>query len=261
MESLFLPQWQAFLRYEDLPGASPVCVYLAGLGLAAHTTFASVAVHPSLAAHRSVFVDLLGCGFSDRPEQFGYSLEDHAMTVAMALDALELKQCAVIGYSMGGAVAIPLATRRPDLVSRLVLMEANLDPGGGVVSRGIAEQTEAAFCAQGFQAFIAGFRQEGIAGDTVSAAMAGIFQVAAPQALHRSAVGLIQGTQPMMREQLLQMTIPRVYIFGEKSLPDPDWEGLPRQGIQVLRVPDAGHGMAWDNPGGVAEALKVALSI
>ena len=65
----------------------------------------------------------------------------------------------------------------------------------------------------------------------------------------------------MMREQLLQMTIPRVYIFGEKSLPDPDWEGLPRQGIQVLRVPDAGHGMAWDNPGGVAEALKVALSI
>ena len=32
-------------------------------------------------------------------------------------------------HSMGGSVAIMLASRRPDLVSRLVVAEANLDPG------------------------------------------------------------------------------------------------------------------------------------
>jgi pimeloyl-ACP methyl ester carboxylesterase len=234
-------------------------VYLSGLGLAAHASFASVVVEPALAARRSLFVDLLGCGFSDRPAHFGYSLEEHASTVAMVLDALDLKHCAVIGYSMGGAVAITLAALRPDLVSRLVLLEANLDPGGGMVSRGIAEQAEEAFCVHGFQALIDSFRQEGIAGDAVSAAVAGILQVAAPQALHRSAVGLVQGTQPTMRERLIQMAIPRVFIFGEQSLPDPDWDRLPAQGIPVLAVPKAGHGIAWDNPRGVADALNVAL--
>ena len=161
---------------------------------------------------------------------------------------------------MGGAVAITLASIRPDLVSRLVLMEANLDPGGGLASKGIAEQTEEAFCAQGFQAFIKHFRDEGIAGDSTSAVLAGLLQIAAPHALYRSAVGLVRGTQPTMRERLLQMDIARAHNFGEKSLPDPDWDRLASQGIQVLVVANAGHGMAWDNPGGVAEALHTAMT-
>jgi pimeloyl-ACP methyl ester carboxylesterase len=60
------------------------------------------------------------------------------------------------------------------------------------------------------------------------------------------------------------MTIPRAYIFGEQSLPDPWardlWDALASEGIQVLSVPNAGHGMAWDNPSGVAEALNTALN-
>ncbi len=127
MKSLLLRDWQAFLRYEDLPGKNPTSIYLAGLGEACHATFASiVAQHSRLVAHRSVFVDLLGCGFSDGPKDFGYSLEEHADTVARLLDELDLRGCSVIGYSMGGALAITLAATRPDLVSRLVLMEGSL---------------------------------------------------------------------------------------------------------------------------------------
>jgi pimeloyl-ACP methyl ester carboxylesterase len=232
--------------------------------MASHATFASiVAEHPDLAAHRTVFVDLLGSGFSDGPENFGYSLEEHAGAVAMLLDELDLKGCSVIGYSMSGAVAITLAAIRPDLVSRLVLMEANLDPlgpGEGAVSTGIAVQTEDEFCARGFQALIRSFWQAGIEGNDTAATMAGILQVAAPHALHRSAVNLVQGTRPTMRERLLQMNIPRAYIFGERSVPDPDWDALASKGIQVLTVANAGHYMAWDNPSAVAEALNTALN-
>lgn len=265
MKSFLLQEQQAFLRYEDLSGESPTHVYLSGLMFASHASFASiVAEHPALATHHSVFVDLLGSGFSDSPEDFGYSLEEHANTVAMLLDELDLRGCSVIGYSMGGAVAITLAAIRPDRVSRLVLMEANIDPGGGMVSRSIADQTEEAFCSQGFQSLIESWRQEGIDGDAVSATTVGILQVAAPHALHRSAVSLVRGTRPTMRERLLQMTIPRAYIFGEQSLPDPEmraiWDALASEGIQVLSVPNAGHGMAWDNPSGVAEALNTALN-
>lgn len=260
MKSFLLPELQAFLRYEDLSGESPANIFLPGLMIASHPTFTSILhEHPTLVKQHSVFVDLLGSGFSDAPQDFGYSLEEHASVVARLLDELDLKDCSVIGYSMGGAVAITLASIRPDLVSRLVLMEANLDTGGGFASKGIAAQTEEAFCAHGFQAFIKRFRDEGIAGDSTSAVLAGLIQIAAPHALYRSAVGLVRGTQPTMRERLLQMDLPRTYIFGEESLPDPDWDQLASQGIQVLAVAKAGHGMAWDNPRGVAEALNTAL--
>ena len=54
--------------------------------------------------------------------------------------------------------------------------------------------------------------------------------------------------------------IPRTYIFGRRTLPHPDWRALPQKGIQVLAVNHAGHGMAWDNPHGLAQALAAALS-
>lgn len=261
MKSLFLPEWQAFLRYEDLAGASPARVYLSGLLMASHATFAAiVAGHPALRPRRSVFVDYLGCGFSDRPEDFGYSLEEHAGTVATLLDELGLAGCEVVGFSMGGAVAITLAATRPDLVSRLVLMEANLDPGGGEFSGGVAQQPEDEFCASGYRALLESIRPAALAGDEQWATIAGLFQTAAPHALHRSAVGLVEGTQPTMRERLLELDIPRAYIFGEQSLPDPDWDALAGQGIQVLSVPEAGHGMIWENPTGVAEALATAFT-
>lgn len=232
--------------------------------MAAHATFTSVvATHPALKAHHSIFIDLFGSGFSDAPDDFDYSLEGHATTVAKLLDDLNLKDCSIIGYSMSGAVAITLAALRPDLVSRLVLMEANLDPlgpGEGAVSTAIASQTEEEFCTHGFQALINSLREMGLAGDDTMATLAGIFQTARPCALHRSAVHLVKGTQPTMRERLLKMDIPRTYIFGEKSLPDSKWDILARNGIRVLVIPNAGHGMAWDNPNGVAEALNVALT-
>ena len=261
MNSLLLVEMQAFLRYEELSGEKPANVFLPGLMNASHPTFTNIVhQHSSLAKQHSVFVDLLGSGFSDAPEDFGYSLEEHASIVARLLDALGLKNCSCVGYSMGGAVAITLAAIRPDLVYRLILMEANLDPGGGVVSKGIAEQTEEAFGTRGFPAFIKRFRDEGLAGDSSSAVIAGVMQNSAPHALYRSSVGLVRGTQPTMRERLLQMDIPRAYIFGEKSLPDPDWDKLGSQGVQVLVVANAGHGMAWDNPSGVAEALHTAMT-
>jgi pimeloyl-ACP methyl ester carboxylesterase len=264
MKSFLLQEQQAFLRYDDLAGKNPTCVYFPGLQGGTYATFASVvALHPALTAHRSLFVEPLGFGFSDKPEDFSYSLEDQANTVALLLDDLDLRGCYFIGFSGGGAVAITLAATRPDLVTRLVLMEANLDPlghGEGLLSSGIAEQTEEGFCSDGYQALIGSLYQAAKEGDEILASLAGILQGAAPYALYRSAVSLVQGTRPTMRERLLQMNIPRAYIFGEQSLPNPDWGALASAGIQVLSVPNAGHGMALENPSGLALAFSSAFS-
>jgi len=259
MEAFFLSQWEAFLRYHQFPGEEPSVVYLAGLGLAATGVYPRVAAEPGLAGHRSIMVDWLGCGYSDRPDQFSYSLDDHAASIAELLDHLGVRGCVAVGHSMGGSVAIALATKRPYLVAQLVLAEANLDAGGGTFSSSIASQTEAAFVNRGYRELVQNVQRDAACGNSSAAIALGMWQVADPCAMHRSAVGLVQGTQPVMREQLLQLSIPCVYVFGERSLPDKDADELPSQGIRVAVVPNAGHGMVWGNAAGFADVLEGLL--
>ncbi|MFJ7280875.1 alpha/beta fold hydrolase [Kitasatospora sp. NPDC098663] len=110
------------------PDRAPARVYLHGLGAAAAPYFAASTVHPLLAGPRALLLDLLGFGLSDRPVDFGYTLEDHADAVAVALRATGVRAADVVAHSMGGSVAIVLANRHPELVSRLVLVDTNLDP-------------------------------------------------------------------------------------------------------------------------------------
>jgi pimeloyl-ACP methyl ester carboxylesterase len=263
VESLFLPEWDAFLRYHDLPGREPARVYLHGLGLASSATFPRVVVEPALAGHRSLLVDLLGFGYSDRPERFGYRLEDHAGTVAALLDRLALDRCALIGHSLGGSVAIALAATRPDLASCLVVAEPVLAPEDARASARIAAQAEEDFCRAGYDAFLADARAEAVAGDASMATFAGAWHVAAPRAIYRTAASLARRPPPTLRELFLQLDIPRAYVYGEQTLRDPGEarhaDLLARRGIQVLVVPDAGHFMPGENPAGFAAALHGAL--
>ncbi|MCA1830106.1 MAG: alpha/beta hydrolase, partial [Actinobacteria bacterium] len=51
-----------------------------------------------------------------------YTPRDLATDASAVIDALSLGACHVIGYSLGGAVALELARARPDLVRSLVLL-------------------------------------------------------------------------------------------------------------------------------------------
>jgi pimeloyl-ACP methyl ester carboxylesterase len=253
MERLELGRSKALLRYLDLPGEEQPLVFLHGLGCASSSDFPRVAANPVLAGHRSLLVDLLGHGYSDAPFDFSYRLEDHAETVAELFDHLSLRGCAVVGHSFGGSIAITLAVTRPELVDRLVLAEANLDAGGGIVSTGIAAESEQEFAMSGHRRLLQQVEANGWLTRVAT------FRVCASHALHRSAASLVAGTVPSMRERLYELQIPRAFIFGERGLPDPDTERLPEHGIEVLTVADAGHDMPFDNPSGFAEAIARAL--
>lgn len=260
MNTFFLTQEQAYLRYFDLPGREPACVYLAGLGGAASAYYPRTVCEPDLANRRSIIVDWLGCGYSDKPEDFSYSIDDHAATIAALLEHLHFNACSVIGHSMGGAVAIVLAAKWPDGVAQLVLAEANLDAGGGAFSQSIAHQLEADFVSHGYEELLQGLRLAASSGDKSAAFFDGMLRVTNPLALHRTAVSLVQGALPAWREQLYQLSIPRTYLFGANSLPDADFELLPAHGVQVAVVPNAGHGMMLDNPTGFASVVGAILT-
>ena len=123
MKSLFLSEFDTTIRYHEIKGEGRPVIYLAALSLPSLPNFLSIATHPAMASRHSILIDYLGVGHSDHPEGFDYSLENHAKTIADVLDHENLKNCIVIGHSMGGTVGVLLAMARPDLVSHLFVCE------------------------------------------------------------------------------------------------------------------------------------------
>src|SRR5262245_55590833 len=254
MRNHYQPEAGGYLRYHDFPGRTPVRVFIHGLGAAASADFPTIVTHPLLAGQRSLLVDLFGFGLSDRPKDFGYTLDEHAESVARLLRHLGVDGVQLFGHSMGGAVAITLAALHPDLVTQLVILEGNLDPGGGDMSQSIVAQDEQSFLATGYVALL-GEVGKWAERTPELASYLGTLQATAPHALYRSARGLVAGTIPTMRERLMASPIPRAYVFGERSLPDPDYDWLAERGVAVATVPNAGHAMMDDNPEGCARVI------
>ncbi|MFJ9600281.1 alpha/beta fold hydrolase [Streptomyces althioticus] len=242
------------IRWAELPGEDPARVYVHGLGATSPLYFAETAVHPLLAGRRSLLIDLLGHGHSDRPTSFTYTLEDHADALAAALRAAQVAGAEVIAHSMGGAVAVVLAARHPELVSRLVLVDANLDPltpeRGAYGSRDIASYGEEEFLAGGWREVR----------DRAGADWWATMRLTGREALHRSAVHLVRATTPTMRELLLDLPVPRTFLYPEPDGPVPGTEELEAAGVRVVAVPDCGHCIMLDNPEGFAQATAEALA-
>jgi pimeloyl-ACP methyl ester carboxylesterase len=106
--------------YYEIHGTGQPLVLLHGAFSAIGTSFG--ALLPGLAAERRVVAfELQAHGRTadiDRP----LTLEQMADDVAAALRHLGIEQADVLGYSMGGAVALRLAIRHPDVVRKLVLL-------------------------------------------------------------------------------------------------------------------------------------------
>ena len=80
-------------------------------------------VIPELAKHRRVVApDMLGFGYSERPEDQVYNRERWVKHAIGVMDELGLEQVDLVGNSFGGGLALSLAIEHPERVRRLVLM-------------------------------------------------------------------------------------------------------------------------------------------
>ncbi|MCC6216664.1 MAG: alpha/beta hydrolase [Polyangiaceae bacterium] len=77
---------------------------------------------------RVVLVDLPGFGDSEKPPptRYRYGIDAFVEAVTDLHAALGLSRAALVGHGLGGCVAVAVAARRPELVSRLVIVNAPL---------------------------------------------------------------------------------------------------------------------------------------
>ena len=66
--------------------------------------------------------DIVGFGYTDRPDGFAYTRQNWVDHLLGLLDALQVPTVSLVGNSFGGALALWLATTHPVRVHRLVLM-------------------------------------------------------------------------------------------------------------------------------------------
>jgi pimeloyl-ACP methyl ester carboxylesterase len=267
MKSLYLAEWETFIRYREISGKGRTLVYLPGLGLPSVEQFISVVTHADMIGYHSLLIDYIGSGFSDNSTGFDYSIENHARSVAAVLDSEGAKSCTVIGHSMGGTVAIMLAILRPDLVSKLIVAEANISPGGGEATRRIVSYSEIEYVNEAHQTFLEEVRKAEKEGDMTAVFINAAWSKADPSGLYKSSVALVELGETF-KGQFQKMPIPRTFIYGEKSLPKdrseerpdvPDPDELETFGVQIAIVPNAGHAMMFDNLPGFVNILKQAI--
>jgi pimeloyl-ACP methyl ester carboxylesterase len=258
VKAFYLPADRAFLRYIEIPGDDPPLLWLHGWQCSSTGELMPAAVQTPLRGRRSLVIDLLGHGYSDKPLDFGYGLQDHARTIVALIDALGLTDCGLVGHSMGGGIAILVAAARRDIVSLLVMAEGQIDTDSESPLEG---QTEEQFIDRGFPTLLEGHSTDAKANpDGLRAAHLGITRLVEPRAIHREAVSMAVERSPSLRSHLAGLTMPRWYLLGELSDPEPDLErDLAAMGVGWKVVPKTGHPMGLQNPEDLAQIIAEVI--
>jgi pimeloyl-ACP methyl ester carboxylesterase len=114
--------------YYEIHGSGGTPLLLLHGGIVGSVTFAPLL--PGLSVNRQVItIDLQGHGHTrdiDRP------LRDETMAddVAGVLAHMEIEQADLLGYSMGGGVALQTAFRHPEIVRKLIIVSATMRHDG-----------------------------------------------------------------------------------------------------------------------------------
>jgi pimeloyl-ACP methyl ester carboxylesterase len=241
------------MRYHDFPGKDTPIIFIHGLGCAGSFDYPEVAAQTDLIEHRRILIDLLGSGFSDKPEDFLYTVKEHVNYLYNFVQDLKLDKFIIYAHSLGGPIALELADRCRDNIETIILSEANLDKSSeGTFSYKFGTCEEGDFVNSVFDEMI----NENSIGNSMWTASLSVCSSTAISRISKSAVA---GGDPSWRQLLYSLQCKRTFIFGEKSLPDRDKDELEKRMINIEIVKSAGHSMAWENPMGLAEAIKKGI--
>jgi pimeloyl-ACP methyl ester carboxylesterase len=122
-EDRFLKLGDQLVHIEQAGKGEPL-ILLHGFGA---STYSWRNVMPALAAgFRVIAIDLNGFGYTQRPRTFeSYTREGQTGLVLRVMDALGLESAHLMGHSYGGGLSLFIASRHPQRVRSLVLVDSS----------------------------------------------------------------------------------------------------------------------------------------
>ncbi|MBL4902751.1 MAG: alpha/beta fold hydrolase [Desulfocapsa sp.] len=72
--------------------------------------------------HRIIAVDHLGCGLSDKPQEYNYSLQNHINNLDALLQHLRVKSFSLVVHDWGGAIGMGVAVKNIDSIQRAMVL-------------------------------------------------------------------------------------------------------------------------------------------
>lgn len=208
-----------------------------------------------------ITVDLLGHGRSDAPpDPARYAMARAAADLAQLFQVLTASPVNLLGYSMGGRLALYMARHYPDLVRSLVLESASpglADPRARHERRQRDEQLARRIEQDGIPAFvdywenIPLFASQRTLPSDVRQQLRDQRLTNRPRGLANSLRGMGTGQQPSLWEELAHIDQPTLLLAGAR---DPKFANIARQmgqrlpHAQLSIVPDAGHTIHLEAP-------------
>jgi haloalkane dehalogenase len=117
-ESRWFDSSRGRMHYID-EGAGPAILFCHG-----NPTWSFLYRHIVLALRdrfRCVAMDYLGFGLSDRPDDYDYTITEHAAVVGELVDHLAVEEYVVMGQDWGGPIGMAVSVERADRVRGVVL--------------------------------------------------------------------------------------------------------------------------------------------
>lgn len=186
-------------------------------------------VAPPIARHRRVIaIDLLGHGQTDAPDDPArYGMSPAVADLVAVLDQLGHDTVDLLGYSMGGRLALGFAVTHPDRVASLVLESASAgiaDPAERKTRRRADNELADAIERDGIVAFVDRwerlplFATQTRLGKQDRARVRRGRLAQRPNGLANSLRGFGQGVQPALHDRLAAFPRPTVLIVGEHDV-------------------------------------------
>lgn len=246
---------------EHGPAAAPPLVFLHGfLGAAEDWR----AVTDALADRfRCLALDLPGHGGSVGLPAAAYTWEGALDAIAATLDAHGVARGRLVGYSMGGRLALGFALRHPRRAARLVVVGASpgLRSEAARAERRDLDEERARALEVSLDAFLAVWYRMPLFASLDEAARAALVarrRRQDPRELARALRGLSPGRMPDLWPHLDALGAPTLAVAGAR---DPAFVAIARRmaalggPVVPLVIPEAGHAVALEQPTRLAEAV------
>ena len=217
-----------------------------------------------LPGYRVLAPDLPGHGDALGLPGGAFSIEGTARAVLATLDAHHVEGAALVGYSMGGRLALFLALHAPRRFTHLVLESASpgLRSDEERAARRDLDAHRAAEIAENLPAFLDAWYRQPLFAATPPAVRARLARERAanrPLELARSLAGMGTGAQPSLWPALARLAVPTLALAGAE---DARFAALAHElaalsgEITVHVVPGAGHTVHLDAPHAFAAAVR-----